>query len=73
MVSLKPKKGKLLIAEPSITGDHSFSRSVVLLAEHNSEGSIGFILNKPLEYDISDLIPEIKIPFKVFNRLATTL
>lgn len=67
MVSLKPKKGKLLIAEPSITGDVSFNRSVVLLAEHNDEGSVGFILNKPLEYDISDLITEIKIPFKVFN------
>ncbi|GMN12083.1 YqgE/AlgH family protein [Croceitalea sp. MTPC9] len=67
MVSSKPKKGKLLIAEPSITGDVSFNRSVVLLAEHNDEGSVGFILNKPLEYDISDLITEIKIPFKVFN------
>ncbi|MFD2587109.1 YqgE/AlgH family protein [Croceitalea marina] len=63
----KPKKGKLLIAEPSITGDVSFNRSVVLLAEHNEEGSVGFILNKPLEYDISDLIKEITIPFKVFN------
>ena len=67
MVSPKPKKGKLLIAEPSITGDVSFNRSVVLLAEHNDEGSVGFILNKPLEYDISDLITEIKVPFKVFN------
>jgi putative transcriptional regulator len=67
MVSPKPKKGKLLIAEPSITGDVSFNRSVVLLAEHNDEGSVGFILNKPLEYDISDLISEIKVPFKVFN------
>jgi len=67
MVGLKPKKGKLLIAEPSITGDVSFNRSVVLLAEHNDEGSVGFILNKPLEYDISDLITEIKVPFKVFN------
>ncbi|WP_394972369.1 YqgE/AlgH family protein [uncultured Croceitalea sp.] len=67
MVSLKPKKGKLLIAEPSITGDVSFNRSVVLLAEHNDEGSVGFILNKPLEYNISDLISEIKVPFKVFN------
>lgn len=67
MVSPKPKKGKLLIAEPSITGDVSFNRSVVLLAEHNDEGSVGFILNKPLEYDISDLVSEIKIPFKVFN------
>jgi putative transcriptional regulator len=67
MISLKPKKGKLLIAEPSLTGDVSFNRSVVLIAEHNKEGSVGFILNKPLEYDISDLVSEIAVPFPVFN------
>ncbi len=67
MVSHKPKKGKLLVAEPSLTGDVSFNRSVVLLAEHNHEGSVGFILNKPLDYTICDLISEITIPFKVFN------
>ncbi len=33
MQPLKPKKGKLLIAEPALTGDVSFNRSVVLLAE----------------------------------------
>lgn len=67
MVILKPTKGKLLIAEPTLTGDVSFNRSVVLLAEHNDEGSVGFILNKPLEYSISDLITEINIPFQVYN------
>jgi len=67
MVDLKPKKGKLLIAEPTLTGDVSFNRSVVLLAEHNAEGSVGFILNKPLEYNISDLVTEIEIPFQVYN------
>ena len=67
MLSVKPKKGKLLIAEPALTGDVSFNRSVVLLAEHNDEGSVGFILNKPLDYSISDLITEIKVPLKVFN------
>ena len=67
MLSVKPKKGKLLIAEPALTGDVSFNRSVVLLAEHNDEGSVGFILNKPLDYHISDLITEITVPFKVFN------
>jgi len=67
MISLKPKKGKLLIAEPTLTGDVSFNRSVVLLAEHNDEGSVGFILNKPLNYDISDLIEDINVPFQVFN------
>ena len=67
MFSVKPKKGKLLIAEPTLTGDVSFNRSVVLLAEHNDEGSVGFILNKPLDYHINDLITEINVPFKVFN------
>ncbi|TMM57552.1 YqgE/AlgH family protein [Maribacter algarum] len=67
MVDLKPKKGKLLIAEPTLTGDVSFNRSVVLLAEHNDEGSVGFILNKPLEYNISDLVTEIHSPFQVYN------
>ena len=67
MVKLKPNKGKLLIAEPSLTGDLSFNRSVVLLAEHNDEGSVGFILNKPLEYHINDLVTEIFVPFRVYN------
>ena len=66
-MELKPHKGILLIAEPALTGDVSFNRSVVLLAEHNDEGSVGFILNKPLDYDISDLVTEIKVPLKVFN------
>tara|TARA_R110000796_G_scaffold88850_2_gene191742 strand:- start:4954 stop:5514 length:561 start_codon:yes stop_codon:yes gene_type:complete len=67
MINIQPQKGKLLIAEPALTGDVSFSRSVVLLAEHNQEGSVGFILNKPLEYTINDLVSEINVPFQVFN------
>ncbi|MFD0797874.1 YqgE/AlgH family protein [Maribacter chungangensis] len=67
MLQIEPEKGKLLIAEPSLTGDVSFNRSVVLLAEHNNEGSVGFILNKPLEYQINDLVTEILIPFQVYN------
>lgn len=67
MLGIKPEKGKLLIAEPALTGDVSFNRSVVLLAEHNEDGSVGFILNKPLEYSTSDLIADIAIPFQVFN------
>lgn len=67
MILTKPTKGDLLIAEPSIIGDLSFNRSIVLLTNHSEEGSIGFILNKPLEYTINDLIPEINAPFKVYN------
>ena len=67
MIKVKPKKGQLLIAEPSILGDSSFNRSVVLLADYNEDGSVGFILNKPLDFTLQDLIPEIEIPFKVYN------
>ncbi|WP_103068625.1 YqgE/AlgH family protein [Aquimarina sediminis] len=67
MISLQPSKGHLLIAEPSIIGDVSFNRSVVLLADHSDQGSIGFIMNKPLEYFLADLVPEIEVEFKIYN------
>jgi putative transcriptional regulator len=67
MISEKLQKGQLLIAEPSIIGDLSFNRSVILLADHTEEGSVGFILNKPLKYTIKDLLPEIEANFKIYN------
>ena len=67
MITIQPQKGNLLIAEPAIIGDVSFNRSIVLLADHSDEGSIGFILNKPLEYTINDLVPEVEATFKVYN------
>lgn len=38
-------KGKILISTPDISGD-VFSRSVVLVVEHNENGAFGLILNK---------------------------
>jgi len=68
MTLLKPDKGLLLVAKPSIIGDVSFNRSVILLAEHTIEnGSVGFILNKPLEYTLKDFIPEITSNLPVYN------
>lgn len=60
-------KGQLLISEPSIIGDLSFNRSVILLADHDKEGSVGFIINKPLKYTINDLLPEVNARFKIYN------
>ena len=67
MSNIYLKKGHLLIAEPSIIGDMSFNRSIIIIADHNTEGSIGFILNKTLDFTLQDLIPEIEIPYKVYN------
>ena len=38
--------GKLLVADPSIIGDFSFTRAVILLADHNNEGSVGFMFER---------------------------
>lgn len=67
MTDLNPTKGRLLIADPSILNDRSFNRSVILLTEHNKTGSVGFIMNKPMEYIVSDLVPEINCKFTVYN------
>jgi len=67
MISSKPESGVLLVAEPSIIGDASFNRSVILLAEYTANGSIGFILNKPLKYQLKDFIPEINSDLPVYN------
>ncbi len=67
MTMLSPKKGRLLIAEPSILNDASFKRSIILLTEHSDKSSVGFILNKPLEYVLEDLIPDLNCDFTVYQ------
>ncbi|WP_430613677.1 YqgE/AlgH family protein [Flavobacterium sp. JP2137] len=63
-----PRTGSILISFPtSNTGDRLFSRSVILLAECNSKGSVGFILNKPLGIAISDLIPYIETDLQIYR------
>jgi len=46
-----PKKGRILIAEPFLPGSY-FNRSIVFLVEHGSEGTVGFILNKPVDFEV---------------------
>lgn len=67
MKQLKAIKGKLLLSDPSILVDSIFSRSVILLAEHNPKGSIGFILNKPLDLSLQDIVPEAHTNFRIYS------
>ena len=67
MPNLKPTKGKLLIAEPSILNDSSFNRSIILITEHSENNSVGFIFNKPLNFTINDLLPEINADFTIYQ------
>jgi putative transcriptional regulator len=57
-----PEKGDLLISEPFLP-DPNFDRTVVLICEHNDQGSFGFILNKPSLLKLSDVLDEVD-PFQ---------
>jgi len=52
---IKPKQGSILISEPSLR-DFYFRQSVILLAEHNEDGTFGVIINKPIEARLKDII-----------------
>lgn len=61
------EKGRVLISEPFLS-DQYFKRSIVYLTEHNEEGSLGFVLNKPLEIHIGEVVedfPEADFPISV--------
>lgn len=55
--ALTAKKGRILIAEP-FSKDSYFKRSVVLLVNHDEEGSLGFIMNKPLTIPFNELVTD---------------
>jgi putative transcriptional regulator len=55
---LKPEKGRLLISEPFLP-DPNFERTVVLLCEHNEEGSFGFVLNKPSVLKLTEVMEDL--------------
>jgi putative transcriptional regulator len=50
------RRGMLLVASPALT-DPNFFRSVVLLMDHDREGAVGVILDRPLEIDVKDHLP----------------
>ncbi len=55
--NVKPGPGKILISEPFLF-DYYFKRSVILLAEHNKEGSFGVIINKPMSVGFNDVVKD---------------
>lgn len=52
---INPAQGKILVSEPFLK-DFYFKRAIVLLAEHNKEGSFGLVLNKPTDIKLSEII-----------------
>lgn len=51
-------KGQLLIASAGLL-DPNFRRTVVLVTEHNPEGAMGVVLNRPSPVPVADAVPHL--------------
>ncbi|WP_236978164.1 YqgE/AlgH family protein [Membranihabitans maritimus] len=49
------ENGKLLLAEPFMI-DTNFKRAVVLICDCHTDGTVGFIVNKPLDVHVHELL-----------------
>lgn len=51
---------QLLIAMPGMQ-DPNFSTTVTLICEHNDEGALGIVINRPLELKLSGLFEQLDV------------
>jgi putative transcriptional regulator len=51
-------RGQLLVAGPALL-DPNFWRTVVLVIEHNEDGALGLVLNRPSETSVGEAVPEL--------------
>ena len=51
---MRSLKGQLLIASPSLL-ESFFTRTVILMLDHNEEGAAGVVLNRPTEATVADI------------------
>ncbi len=56
--NMESARGQLLIAGPSLL-DPNFWRTVVLVVEHNDDGALGLVLNRPSETTIGEAVDEL--------------
>jgi len=52
-------RGQLLVAGPALL-DPNFWRTVVLVVEHNEEGALGLVLNRPSETSVGEAVPQLE-------------
>jgi putative transcriptional regulator len=52
-------RAQLLVASPQLI-DPNFARTVVLITEHNEEGAMGLVLNRPATTTVADAAPELE-------------
>ncbi|MBZ0090171.1 MAG: YqgE/AlgH family protein, partial [Thermoanaerobaculia bacterium] len=52
----------LLLAMPQVV-DPFFRKSVVLLVAHETEGSLGFVVNRATELTVAEILRDLELPW----------
>src|SRR3954469_36838 len=52
-------RSQLLVASPQLM-DPNFARTVVLITEHNDDGAMGIVLNRPATTSVTEAAPELE-------------
>lgn len=55
-----------LIAMPAMD-DPYFSKTLIYIAEHNDQGALGLIVNRPIDMDLATLFEKIEVPLESPN------
>lgn len=63
-------KNHFLIAMPGMT-DPTFTKTVILICEHNDEGALGLIINRAIEMTMGNLMENLKIPAHLLEHQDT--
>lgn len=50
--------GKLLVASPLLR-EPTFARTVVAMLEHNTDGALGVVINRPVDAPLIDVLPPV--------------
>ena len=66
-------RNHFLIAMPQLADPH-FSQTVTYICEHNKDGAMGIVINRPLEIDLGDVLQHMQItPAEQVNTRASVL
>jgi putative transcriptional regulator len=52
-------QGQLLVASPALI-DPNFARAVVAIANHDEDGALGIVLNRPSDTEVVEAVPELE-------------
>ena len=59
-IESSPLSNQLLVALPSLHDPH-FARSVALVCQHDGDGAMGVVVNRPSEYTLGEVLQQMGI------------